>query len=476
MGIKCDCLISRDDSARSGGCAGGRSFQSDYDTKHVRAKYAFKNNEKPKSTNYDNPSPLTAPSTTTTSTSTEESTTATPKPSGILGDSFFCTTSLGLVPIAVPPDGVCDYVFFDSLYTGNRFKLIDKAAEDELLMYLTAAKDSDKTEHGVGINVQSVQEARGHLQKQPDDCKNFLEILLSHHILGFGVLSINKYQFSDTALEGTVSLLKELKAFVEKELGRDDTFSLVGIYISGTDTKDTLTKTFSALGAPDVVIGLGHLDYITANSTDCEMLPPSTYNNNQKSQQLRAKYGSLYELPAKVADMAKVMQGIRGPVWAVASTLAARVYEPSEPTTKHELYDRCNRKDAIDQYDTPIKGCDGVNFPAVKSGLPYPFEPLTGFEGARIYNGITFKYYAFDNADSLVRKLQGNVGKLGSRASVLYACIALQRHDPRRWYSPVGGTAIHERSRMVSCSSSARKSQLLDAVESQKRPRLPVLG
>ncbi|KAL1446921.1 hypothetical protein MTO96_044446 [Rhipicephalus appendiculatus] len=29
---------------------------------------------------------------------------------------------------------------------------------------------------------------------------------------------------------------------------------------------------------------------------------------------------------------------------------------------------------------------------------------LTGFEGARIYNGITFKYYAFDNADSLVRK------------------------------------------------------------------------
>ncbi|KAL1469953.1 hypothetical protein MTO96_040763, partial [Rhipicephalus appendiculatus] len=273
----------------------------------------------------------------------------------ILGNSFFCTTSLGLVPITLPPDGVCDYVFFDSLYTGNRFKLIDKAPEDELLMYLTAAKDSDKTEHGVGINVQSVQEASGHLQKQPDDCKNFLEILLSHHILGFGVLSINKYQFSDTALEGTVSLLKELKAFVHTELGHDDAFSIVGIYISGTDTKDTLTKTFSALGAPDVVIGLGHLDYITANSTDCEMLPPSTYNNTLESQQLRAKYGSLYELPAKVADMAKVMQGIRGPVWAVASTLAARVYEPSEPVTEYELYDRCNRKDAIDQYDTPIE-------------------------------------------------------------------------------------------------------------------------
>ncbi|KAL1442879.1 hypothetical protein MTO96_046210 [Rhipicephalus appendiculatus] len=29
---------------------------------------------------------------------------------------------------------------------------------------------------------------------------------------------------------------------------------------------------------------------------------------------------------------------------------------------------------------------------------------MPGLEGARIYNAITFKYYAFDNADSLVRK------------------------------------------------------------------------
>ncbi|KAL1486892.1 hypothetical protein MTO96_031169, partial [Rhipicephalus appendiculatus] len=217
--------------------------------------------------------------------------------------------------------------------------------------------------------------------------------------------NINKYQFSDTALQGTVLFLKELKAFVDKELYRDDVFSLVGIYISGTDTRDTLTKTFSALGAPDVVIGLGHLDYITANSTDCEMLPPSTYNNTKKSQQLRAKYGSLYELPAKIADMANVMQGIRWTVWAVASTLSARVYEPSEPRTKYELYDRCNRKDPIDQYDTPIKGCNGVNsFEVNTNNIPFPFLPLPGFEGARIYNGITFKYYAFDYADSLVRK------------------------------------------------------------------------
>ncbi|KAL1470670.1 hypothetical protein MTO96_004531, partial [Rhipicephalus appendiculatus] len=222
----------------------------------------------------------------------------------------------------------------------------------------------------IASSLRSVQEAHGHLQKQPDDCKNFLQILLAHQILAFGVLSINKYQFSDTALQGTVSLLKELKAFVEKELGRDDTFSLVGIYISGTDTKDTLTKTFSALGAPDVVIGLGHLDYITANSTDCEMLPPSTYNNTKKSQQLRAKYGSLYELPAKIADMANVMQGIRWTVWAVASTLSARVYEPSEPGTKYELYDRCNRKDPIDQYDTPIKYCKArIDLPGTTFGL-----------------------------------------------------------------------------------------------------------
>ncbi|XP_075726120.1 uncharacterized protein LOC142767770 [Rhipicephalus microplus] len=153
-------------------------------------------------------------------------------------------------------------------------------------------------------------DARSHLRTQPAECMNFLQALINSNIIGFGVLSINKNQFSDAVFQGAVSLLSELKAFLLKELGRDDLFTLIGIYISGTDTKDMMTKFFSTVRAPDVIIGLGHIAYVTSNMTNCEMLPHSTYNNTQKSQQLRAKYGTLYELPVKVADMANVMQGL----------------------------------------------------------------------------------------------------------------------------------------------------------------------
>ncbi|XP_075726121.1 uncharacterized protein LOC142767772 [Rhipicephalus microplus] len=270
--------------------------------------------------------------------------------SGVDSDSFFCTTSLGLVPIAVPPDGVCDYVFFDSLYTNNDFKFIDSAPTGELLTFLTAAKDTRRTEYGCGINVRYTSDARSHLRMRPEDCTNFIQALISSNIIAFGILSINKNQFSDATVFGrAVSLLSELKAFLLNALGRDDLFTLIGIYISGMETKDAMTRTFNAVKAPDVIIGLGHIAYVTSNMTNCEMLPHSTYNNTKKSQQLRAKYGSLYDLPTKVADMAKLMQDVQGPVWAVASTLSARVYEPS---FNHTLYTSCNRKD--EQYNTPV--------------------------------------------------------------------------------------------------------------------------
>ncbi|KAL3183253.1 hypothetical protein MRX96_034996 [Rhipicephalus microplus] len=267
------------------------------------------------------------------------------RPLGVDGDSFFCTTSLGLVPITVPADGICDYVFFDSLYTNGDFQFIDDAPKGELLTFLTVARTTRKTEYGCGINVRYTSDARSHLRTQPTECMNFLQALINSNIIGFGVLSINKNQFSDAVFQGAVALLSELKAFLLKELGRDDLFTLIGIYISGTDTKDMMTKFFSTVRAPDVIIGLGHIAYVTSNMTNCEMLPHSTYNNTQKSQQLRAKYGSLYEL-----------------------------------------------------------GCDGIDNSAIQRGVPYPFQTLTDFEGARIYNGIKNKYYAFDNAESLVRK------------------------------------------------------------------------
>ncbi|KAL1472435.1 hypothetical protein MTO96_039329, partial [Rhipicephalus appendiculatus] len=204
------------------------------------------------------------------------------------------TTTAKPVAMAVPPDGVCDYMFFDSLYTNSTYTLIDSAPSGELEVYLRAAKSSQKTEHGVGFNFRYVYGAYGDLTNRGADSKNFLGTLLSQKILGFGVLSINKLQFTNALYHGAVSLLMAVKAFILRELGRSDIFTVVGIFIMGTKTANALANTFRAIGGPDVYIGLGHIAYPNNNMTDCQMIPLSVYKNDTKANELRAKYGSLY--------------------------------------------------------------------------------------------------------------------------------------------------------------------------------------
>ncbi|KAL3183256.1 hypothetical protein MRX96_034993 [Rhipicephalus microplus] len=109
--------------------------------------------------------------------------------------------------MVLPPDGVCDYMFFDSLYTDNS-TLIGLAPSGQLAEYLTAANSSQKTEHGVGINVNRfVDTASNHLKNSVPQSKSFLGTLLSRKVVGFGVLSINKLQFSSKVSERAVSLL-----------------------------------------------------------------------------------------------------------------------------------------------------------------------------------------------------------------------------------------------------------------------------
>ncbi|KAL1472437.1 hypothetical protein MTO96_039331 [Rhipicephalus appendiculatus] len=196
--------------------------------------------------------------------------------------------------MAVPPDGVCDYMFFDSLYTNNNFMLIDSAPSGELEVYLRAANSSQKTEHGVGINVRSVTEADDHLKNRGTQSKTFLSALLSRKVVGFGVLSINKLQFSDAVFKGAVSLLLAVKAFISKELGRNDIFTVIGIYITGVATQRAVISTSRSIGAPDVFIGLGHIAYPTNNRSDCQMIPFSMFSNSSRSVEMQTKYGSLY--------------------------------------------------------------------------------------------------------------------------------------------------------------------------------------
>ncbi|KAH6942370.1 hypothetical protein HPB50_004222 [Hyalomma asiaticum] len=320
-----------------------------------------------------------------------------------LSDVLYCTTSVGRVAIALPPDGVCDYMFFDSLYAYNNFKFTDKTPTGELQTYLTAAKSSQKTVHGVGINVRYVQDVSSHLKAHLADSKMFMAALLDHKIVGFGVLSINKNQFSEPVVRGVVQAFVDVQAFVLKEFGRNDLFTVMGVYVSGSDTEDVMTKVFSSLSPPDVVIGLGHIAYPTCNMTDCEMIPHSTFQNGTKANQLRAKYGTPYSMYVKIIEMANMMKkSFSGIPWAIAATLSARVYKP---TDEYDIYKRCDRTGGDEQYDSPVKYCAGKLFSNnTKFGIAaYDVNYDSGESSVELCNATVTKVGKFARVDVMRR-------------------------------------------------------------------------
>ncbi|KAL3183259.1 hypothetical protein MRX96_034258 [Rhipicephalus microplus] len=333
----------------------------------------------PSTTTTTTPSPPSTPSPTTASTQT--TTTATPSPTGptkpprILDGALYCTASVGMVAMVLPPDGVCDYMFFDSLYTENNPTLIDQAPSGQLAEYLTAASSSQKTEHGVGINVRFVDAASNHLKNSVPQSKSFLGTLLSRKVVGFGVLSINKLQFSSDVYKGAVSLLLAVKSFVSNELGRNDIFTVIGIYITAQETQNALIITLHCvhlvsklwpffiivsvfrciplwfwrhgqLEPPDVFIGLGHIAFANNNRSDCQMIPFSMFDNDTKANEMRAKYGSLY-----------------------------------------------------------LFACDGVNLSTWKLNDPFPYLPAIDSTSVLIANSVTSRYYIYDNDNTLAHKV-----------------------------------------------------------------------
>lgn len=68
--------------------------------------------------------------------------------------TLYCTASVSASGVAMelPEDGLCDYMFFDSLYHGGQYKITDGAPIRELASFLKKAEAGRVTKYGVGIN------------------------------------------------------------------------------------------------------------------------------------------------------------------------------------------------------------------------------------------------------------------------------------------------------------------------------------
>ncbi|XP_077527576.1 uncharacterized protein LOC144138934 [Haemaphysalis longicornis] len=196
-------------------------------------------------------------------------------------EALYCTASVGVVAMALPPDGVCNFIFFDSLYAGGRFTLTDDVPAYELWEFLRRARQTTRTEYGVGIAFERLLAFNKDIG-QPA-AKKFLVYLREVDIAGYGVLSINDVHLSTESVKLALLAVKAIAELADSQASSTNSLTVLGVQASDHRTCFDVTAAMRATYTPDVLIVLSHSTLRYASSEDCVILPAGMSENPQES-------------------------------------------------------------------------------------------------------------------------------------------------------------------------------------------------
>ncbi|XP_065301972.2 uncharacterized protein [Dermacentor albipictus] len=230
----------------------------------------------------DNMEPTTAakPSTTTTGTATVASKTTTPEPRTPV--PLICTlTDQLLTSMKLPEDGLCDFVFFDSLEKHGGSTIAGPPNEG-FELFLEAAAKHHLTQFGVGLDYLNYQKVEKIMAK-PETTAH-LRKLWDLNISHYGILNTQVYDYSMENVSSLLHILQKVSVFLKEQQSTDApvagkaqrkgyTFLASG-FATFQFTSETARR-MNDIYTPDYVVGIGHLFQEDKNFADCRIVPPN---------------------------------------------------------------------------------------------------------------------------------------------------------------------------------------------------------
>ncbi|XP_049524827.1 uncharacterized protein LOC119455572 [Dermacentor silvarum] len=217
----------------------------------------------------------------------------TPKPSGprMSGESLICTVSVaGQDRLRIPPDGICNFLFYDSLYSSQGDTLL-KEPGPQLLKFLGAAAISKDTDHGCSVDINDVRAFSDHLLEQRGK-KKIIE-LAKQKIIDYGFLTLDHSRSSIPSIQEALSALKAVTKLVKDGAGKTGV-TVLGIYSKLKTSCQTISDIFGQGFIPSAIVILGHISYPDRHAQGCHILPPNLYGVPRDMLQ-KIGYGHLFE-------------------------------------------------------------------------------------------------------------------------------------------------------------------------------------
>ncbi|XP_054921143.1 uncharacterized protein [Dermacentor andersoni] len=179
---------------------------------------------------------------------------------------------------ALPPDGLCDLLFYESFYKDDMNILADGYAnlEPSARHFVDQAYHANKTLYGASFASTRPHSTPDLLTQEFYEAIDDLWVRKIHH---YGFLNLYRETSAPEMVKDALLVLRELH-FHNKlfEQQRRFSYEILGLYIDSINFPPVVDDTaffISTVFVPSMFIAIGHLSFSDASFYDCTILPPN---------------------------------------------------------------------------------------------------------------------------------------------------------------------------------------------------------
>ncbi|XP_070380531.1 uncharacterized protein [Dermacentor albipictus] len=216
-----------------------------------------------------------------TTEETETPVASTAAPSQMMDDQpLVCTVGRRLNSTRMfPPDGLCEYIFFDSLYKQGRNSIVAPEGFDtNLRTFIDVAPLHEITAFGVGITFDSVHHLELLLNSSAPSFKP-MEIFWDNAIYHLAILdtaTVSPVEHEVISALGCLKLLRDRFSTEQMNQGRK-IFTVFAASIPDDAWANLYIRNFTTLFKPDLFIGFGHYTRGDNSLKSCRIVPPTLF-------------------------------------------------------------------------------------------------------------------------------------------------------------------------------------------------------
>ncbi|KAL3210454.1 hypothetical protein MRX96_008699 [Rhipicephalus microplus] len=283
---------------------------------------------------------------------------------------------------SLPPDGLCDLVFFDSFYQDNKNILANgfRRLEASARFFMRQARRARKMKYGASFAFTGISGA------------------VQFNIHHFGFLNLYREFSKPAAMANALLVLKQLDFFVKRLPVLLRPLYVIGLSVDFAQDHKTVDL-MRTIFVPSMFIAIGHISYSDASFPYCTILPPNvlTYPNSH-SHRANKTYGHTLNDTIPILEM--VRQSHPRLPMSISVGLSGRYYAPKflDGPSRYLPFEDCTDFSGP-RYDDPANVCPSV------AGDEWKFEQNKNYHYEALLNEKLKKTFTFDSIDSLKLKL-----------------------------------------------------------------------